>query len=591
MKKLLLLTLALAAAMSACKKDDFLDPQTTGLTEDQVFSDSTRTMQFLNRIYSDEGFQFQKQRWQSHGNTEQATDDAEYQFTGQDKPPVQMYLGIVYPTSFMGDGSTFSTNNASDFWYTPWTNIRRCNLLLSELPRTPLSARMRARVAAESRFLRAWYYEQLLSGFGGVPLIGDKVYTATDIINIPRNTYEECVNYLTSELDFCASQLPDVNGTAKSGVFGYSSVDYGRVTSGAALAFKSRILLRAASPLFNGGAETSDASLAALVSYPSFDASRWQKAATAAKAVMDANQYSLYVDNATKAGYGFYNVFLKRVNPEYIYAYERPANKDFEYFYNPPSRGGAWYSMPTQEIVDAFPMRNGKAITDPTSGYVATNPYVNRDPRFRYSIVFNGSSLFYGSTGIASPVSTVLNSADGPTLTNSKTGYYFRKMVDSTTSQGSGANTERGWPLIRYAEIVLNYSEAMNETGQTEMALQQIIALRQRAGVLPGTDSRYGIAMGLSQADARTLIRNERRIELLNEDQRWVDVRRWKIAMNVLNVPSHRMQVVTNGSGFTYTVIPVSVRPSHVFRPEMYLLPFPDAELRKVALLRQNPGW
>jgi hypothetical protein len=597
MKKILLTFVGALALMTACTKDDFLDPRTTGLTDDQVFSDSTRTLAFMSRIYADQGFSFNKGRWQTHGNTEQMTDDAEYLYIGTDKPSIQFYLGILTPVTYMGDGSSFSASNASDFWYTPWTNIRRCNLLLSRLPGAPLSAQKKARMVAETRFLRAWYIEQLITQFGGVPLIGNTLYTAEDIINIPRNSYADCVDYVITELDFCATQLPDVNGIPKAGASGYSSVEYGRVTSGTALALKSRLLLRAASPLFNGGAETTDGSLAALVSYPTNDQSRWQRAANAAKAVIDLNQYSLAVDNTTKPGYGFYNLFLQRVNSEYIYANERPANKDFEAHYYPGTRGGARNTTPTQEIVNAFPMANGKAITDATSGYSASNPYVNRDPRFRYSIIFNGAGV-YSSLGSVQPVYTYNGpgaTADAISLSGPSTGYFFRKMCDSTTAANSGANTTRSWPLIRYAEILLNYAEALNELGQTEPALQQIFALRQRAGIQPGTGNRYGIAVGLSQADARTLIRNERRIELLNEEQRLIDLRRWKLAMTVLNQANTRMNVVNTGTAtartFTYNVVPVVARPRHSFRPEMYLLPFPDAEIRKVPLLRQNPGW
>jgi hypothetical protein len=592
MKKLLLLALAALALTTACKKDDFLEPKTSALTEETVFADSTRTLGFLTRIYSDVAFSFQKQRWQSHGNTEQSTDDAEYNFSGTDKPPVQLYSGILTPLTFYGTGNAsgvnFDSGNGSDFWVTPWQNIRRCNLLLSKLPSTPLSKKMQARMAGEARFLRAWYYQQLLVCFGGIPIIEDKVYGIEDVINLPRTSYADCVSYISKELDAAAAILPRGNSD-------YSNPDYGRATAGACLALKSRLLLYAASPLFNGGAETSDASLAALVSYPSASTARWQAAADAAKAVMDLNLYSLYTDNATKPGYGYYSVFLQRVNPEYIFFYNRPSNKDFEYFYNPPTRGGSTYSMPTQNIADAFPMRNGKAITDATSGYVATNPYVNRDPRFNYSIIYNTASIFLASAGRAAPVYTYEGaSSDGFNLNNSFTGYWGRKMCDSTTSSSSGASTERGWPLMRYGEIVLNYAEALNEVGRTNDAITQIIALRTRAGILPGTDGRYGIASGISQSAARDLIRNERRIELCFEDHRYHDIRRWKIAMVTNNAFNTRMRITNRGTAaapgpYTYSIVNTIRR--HNFRPEMYLLPLPDAEIRKVPLLRQNPGW
>ncbi|WP_201982391.1 RagB/SusD family nutrient uptake outer membrane protein [Hymenobacter rubidus] len=570
MKKLLGLLLAGVALTTACKKDDFLEPRTSALTEDTVFSDSLRTFSFLSRVYADMGFSFAKGRWDSHGNTEEATDDAEYRYSGSGQKAVVLYSGTLTPLNFP----------FPEFYDLPWANIRRCNLLLSKLPTTPLAQSTKNRLALEARFLRAYYYEQLLVCFGGMPLIGDKVYGIEDVINQPRDSYADCVAYLSSELDACAAGLTsraNQNGT-----------DYGRITSGAALGLKSRLLLEAASPLFNGGAETQDPSLAAVVSYPTYNVSRWQAAADAAQAVINLNQYALVEDNATAPGNGFYSLFLQRVNTEYILPFNRGANRDMEGFYFPPTRGGAWNAMPTQNIVDAFPMKSGKPITDPTSGYVATNPYVNRDPRFYNTIIYNQSLLFL--SGAMAPVNTYEGAAsDGFDGTTSVTGYYCRKMCDALSS----ANTQRAWPLLRYAEILLNYAEAINETGQTTLAVPKLIELRRRAGIDAGTDGRYGIPAGISQAQLRTFIQNERRIELAYEDHRWHDIRRWKIAMVTNNAYNNRMRIVRSGTtpNFTYTYNVVSSIRRHNFRPEMYLLPIPDGEIRKVPLMRQNPGW
>jgi hypothetical protein len=570
MKKLLGLLLAGVAMTTACKKDDFLEPRTSALTEETVFTDSIRTFAFLSRVYVDMGFSFSKGRWDSHGNTEQATDDSEYRYSGSGQKAVVLYSGTLTPLNFP----------FPEFWDLPWTNIRRCNLFLSKLPSTPLSQTTRNRLAAEARFLRAYYYQQLLVCFGGVPIIEDKVYGIEDIINQSRTPYADCVSYLVSELDACATALPSrsiQNGT-----------DYGRATSGMCLALKSRLLLEAASPLFNGGAETQDPSLAPLVSYPTYSVSRWQAAADAAQAVINLNQYSLVEDNTTSPGLGFYSMFLQRVNTEYILPFNRGANRDMETFYFPPTRGQAWNSMPTQNIVDAFPMKNGKAISEAGSGYVATNPYVNRDPRFYHTITYNQSLLFLNSAMV--PVNTYEGApSDGFDGTTSVTGYYCRKMCDVNSS----ANTQRAWPLLRYAEILLNYAEAINETGQPSLAVPKLIDLRRRAGIDAGTDGRYGIPTGISQAQLRTLIQNERRIELAYEDRRWHDIRRWKIAMVTNNAYNNRMRIVRGGTApnFTYTYNVVSSIRRHNFRPEMYLLPIPDGEIRKVPLMRQNPGW
>jgi hypothetical protein len=572
MKKTLSLLLVGLALTTACQKDDFLEPRTSSLTEDSVFADSARTIAFQTAIYSATRFNFDKGRWSSHGSPEQATDDAEYRYSGGTQLAVVLYAGTYTPLNFP----------FTDFYDVPWTNIRRCNLLLSKLPNAPLRQSTRDRIALETRYLRAWYYSQLLVCFGGVPIIKDKVYGLEDFINEPRTSYADCVQYLSSELDACAAGL--VSAPAQA------AADYGRITSGAALALKSRILLQAASPLFNGGAETTDASLAALVSYPTYSMARWQAAADAANAVINSNQYSLVEDNTTAPGYGFYSLFLQRYNPEYIFFSNRGGNRDFEGFYFPPTRGGAWNSMPTQNIVDAFPMKNGKAITDATSGYVATNPYVNRDPRFYNTVIYNQAPLYLASAAGPAPVNTYEGApSDGIDLGGSTTGYYCRKMCDATTS----ANSQRGWPLMRYAEILLNYAEAINETGQPEQAVPKLVLIRRRAGIDAGTDGRYGIPTGLNVSQMRTFIQNERRIELAYEDQRWHDIRRWKIAMVTNNAFNNRMRVVRSGTSpnftYTYNIVPTIRR--HNFRPEMYLLPLPDGEIRKVPAFRQNPGW
>jgi hypothetical protein len=411
-------------------------------------------------------------------------------------------------------------------------------------------------------------------------LIKDQVFGITDIINLPRNTYAECVDYLVKELDTAATLLPAPNE--------YAEQDYGRITKGACMGLQSRILLYAASPLFNGGGEASGADLAKIVSYPSYDVKYWQQAAAAAEAVINSGYYSLYQDNSTAPGYGFYQVFLKRVNNEYMFAFHRPGNRDFESFYNPPSRGGDKYSQPTENLARAFPMKNGKAITDATSGYDPTHPYTNRDPRFNYSFIYNGS-LYYSTTSNGKiPVYTYEGApSDGFGATT--TGYYSRKMCDENISNNSSFNTERGWPLIRYAEMLLNYAEAINEAGQTDLAYPKLITLRERAGIEPGADGMYGLKSGMSVAEMREIIRNERRIELAFEDHRWHDIRRWKIAMVVGNAFNDCMKITKNGDNYTYNVVS-SIR-RHNFRPEMYLLPIPDGEIRKMPAMLQNPGW
>ncbi len=591
MKKFLIIA-GVCAVFVSCKKSGFLENKTTALNEAAVFSDSLRTIQFLNGIYNSIGFTFNKGRWDGHGNTEHSYDDGEYQYSSTIRPDVILYNGTISPTNY---GATNPT--LADAWNTPYTNIRRCNLLLQQLPTTPLSANTQSRIKGEAKCLRAWYYLQLLICYGGVPNVEDKVYDIEATLNIPRQKFADLVTYLSKEFDDAMDLLPAPGG--------YDNIDYGRVTKGTCLGLKSRLLLYAASPLFNGGAiQTASAEQIAAASYPTFSVTRWQAAADAAQAVINSGYYSLVLDT-TQAGLGFYKTFLTRINPELIFAVYRPLNKDFEGYYLPPILSGAANTRPTHNLAVAFPMKNGKAITDPASGYDSTRPYDNRDPRFRYTLIYNGSGYANNSL-VQVPFYTYGTTATSTTtyiVAPGQTGYYSRKMCDSTVTNGGGSSVDREWPLMRYAEILLNYAEAVNETGQTNLAYPRLMELRRRAGIDRGADGLYGMKANMSQTEMRAFVQNERRIELAFEDQRWNDIRRWKIAMTLYNgspIGYNSTVVITRtdasgnlatGTGLTfkYTVAPTSFL--HTFRPEMYLLPIQDVEIRKMPAMVQNPGW
>ena len=251
---------------------------------------------------------------------------------------------------------------------------------------------------------------------------------------------------------------------------------------------------------------------------------------------------------------------------------------------------------PTQSLVEAFPMMDGKTIVE-SSAYNPNDPYVNRDPRLTYSIIYNGLS-YINNSSVKTPVytymsagSTIANTtADAYTPSGQFTGYFSRKMCDENISNGLAATTERAWPLIRYAEILLNYAEAINEAGQPEKAVEKLILLRERAGILPGTDGRYGIKAGITVNELRTLIQNERRIELAFEDHRWNDIRRWKIASTVLKGFNSIDIITRTGTNTFVHTISRAPRPLN-FRDAMYLLPIPLSEIQKMPLIEQNPEY
>ncbi|MEJ7693133.1 RagB/SusD family nutrient uptake outer membrane protein [Daejeonella sp.] len=564
MKTLFFSFLLAMAMVSSCKKGtDFLEKtQTSDLNEASVFADSARTMDALVGIYTDIGNFAAHDRYSGAGLTA-ASDEAEASLISA----AQEF--IKWATSGIS-----AINTRDDVWSPCYANIRRVNIFLKNVPNSPLSAGLKSRVIGEARFLRAWYYFQLVKHLGGVVLIGENIYGTQDGIPGKRNTYEECVNYITAECDAAAALLP----------LEQVSQDYGRITKGACLALKARMLLYAASPLFNGGGIATDAGLKAITGYPSASNDRWLKAAQAADAVIQMGIYQLNEDNATAPGYGFYKVFTLRKNSEYILARMAAINKTLETFYDPSSRGGSANAFPYQELVDDFEMKNGKPISDPTSGYNPANPYLNRDPRLAYTVLFNGGIRLDRNTSKPAVVYTNTGSPDG----GSKTGYYVFKMLDDASiNVGSFPSTQRCFPLMRYAEILLNKAEALNEfQGPTPEVYNTVELVRKRAGLLP-----FQLPAGLSQEKMRQRIRNERRVELAYEEHRFWDVRRWKIAEQTDNRMLKGMKVTRLQNGtFTYEIVPVR---QHTFRPAMYLFPIPQTEISKSAdgSLQQNPGW
>jgi len=548
----------------SCGKKNFLDQtETTNLNEQTVFSDSARTVAFLTNIYIDIGFTENATRF-GNGGLDAACDEAEPQKSASITTSVQFATGTVNPSII-----------SKDAWDLPYTNIRRVNLLLKHLPQTPIPSHIRNVMKAEARFLRAWYYAILLKHYGGIPLLGDAVFNVTDKIPAVRNTYKECVDYIVSECDAAAGALPMER----------IREDYGRASGGAAMALKARVLLYAASPLFNGG---NIAPQNPLTGYTDNVTERWKLAADAAAALMRSNAYSLYEDNTTAPGYGFYKVFTMRVNPEYILARMQGGNRELETAWQPPSRDGAHGGFPYQNFVDAFGMANGKGITDPASGYNPNDPYKDRDPRLAYSIIRDQTPLIQNN-GLKEPVNIYLGS-DGKGVSQdavyagTPTGYYTNKMLDENIAANFIHGSQRCFPLMRYAEVLLNFAEATNEyTGPVQEVYDAVEQVRKRAGLSP-----YQLPAGLSREQMREAIHAERRVELAFEGHRFWDVRRWKIAEQTETKMMNGMEVRRAGGNVSYTIFPVR---KHNFRTAMYLWAIPQSETAKSPELTQNPSW
>ena len=447
---------------------------------------------------------------------------------------------------------------------------------------------------AEARFLRAYFYFMLMRQYGPVVLTKNEVLPVDAPVSelmLPRSSFDDCVNYVVEQLDSAASVLP---------VIPAQDQDYGRATKGAALAIKSRLLLYAASPFYNGNSSLSNfrsSENQPLISQE-YDREKWKRAADAAKAVIDLGVYQLYKDPDGDLIKTQRNILLTPWNEECIFA--RKSN-------NQPSwdihcsirRAGGWNGIgPTQEMVDAYFMKDGKSITESSlyreNGFTnnISNMYVDREPRFYASIIYNGQKYKGGSIVSDSViVDFTYSGKDGKQFGGedyTHTGYLVYKNVSPETNRLAGQYKSRPIVLIRLGEIYLNYAEALAEYGgsaaETE-ALSYLNLIRDRAGI-----PQYGTGVdGLPVVSGDELIekiRMERRVELAFETHRWFDIRRWKVVKEYMG-DMHGMSIDKNGEEFYQR----TVAATHVWKDEYYWWPIPQYEMDRGDLLVQNPGW
>jgi hypothetical protein len=578
--------LAAMACLAACKKD-FLDAKGNAIIiEADVFKDSARALGVVNQLYNNLGISYNQRRFSNQG-LDAACDESE---------PVSDLTAYTYRIT---TGGVNPSNADKGLWTTAYSMIRAANVFMKNKDSIPVIDSVRNEWTAEVRFMRAWYYFQLVKHYGGVPLIGDRIFKEDEKIDIKRSTYEACVNYIVAECDAATGPLP----------LSYqpSNLSWMKVTKGAAMAVKARMLLYAASDLVNNGARADDPEH--LVSYATADPERWRLAAKAAKDVILLGQYSLYKATATP----LYSFFLQNTpQAEHILNYWLPVSTANNFYVenvsNPQSRStsnsyaGA-KAFPIQELVDEFEMSNGLKITDAASGYpgIGDNMYKNRDPRFYATISYNGSIRNMGGlgdqpvntyTGVIPTGNAAATSAisDGIyTSTGTKTGYFRYKTLYNFGVAG-GSELGRPWWLIRYAEILLNAAEATNESeGATQEVYNWLIDIRSRAGIAAGSNGLYGLKPNMLKDEMREVVRHERRVELAFEEHRFWDIRRWKIAPTVENAETHGMEITRAANGsFSYRVV---VLRKHVFTDAMYFWPIPQSELTTTASLKQNPGY
>ena len=533
----------------------------TSLSEEQVFASFDYNSRRVNNIYSylPSGFLAI-----DGAMLASASDEAEHTL---ETSAVQKF----------NNGSWNPIDNPDDVWGKYYAGIRAVNLFLStidgiNLDQYRLDPEQQAlyesqlaeidRWTYEVRFLRAFFYFELTKRYGGVPIITEPLSVDDDLRGIQRNTLDECIQFIVDECNAAADGLPVT----------YPSASRGRVTKGAALALKSRALLYAASDLFNTPSWAGGYAHPELISVTGDRMERWKAAADAAKEVIDLATYNLATD------YG--SLFRTFNSPEIILVRREGASNAFEQANYPIGYDlGMSGTTPSQNLVDAYEMADGSKFDWNNPAHAAA-PYENRDPRLARTVLTNNT--FFKDR----PVEAWTGGRDGKgTPLATRTGYYLRKYVDENLNLLQGNTSVHSWILFRLAEIYLNYAEALNEYDPGNPDIKTYVDLvRARPGV-----EMPPLPDGLSQAEMRDRIRNERRVELAFEGHRFWDVRRWMVASETLGSTLAGVDITKTGTDqFTYT--PVNVE-NRVVDPRMYLYPIPQSELLLAGGWAQNPLW
>jgi starch-binding outer membrane protein, SusD/RagB family len=404
------------------------------------------------------------------------------------------------------DIASNNTSSSNNVYFT----IRRINLAITGIEQGTLSDDVKAKLKGQMYFFRAYMYFNLVKLYGGVPLVLNSQDINEDELNVGRSKTSVCIAQIAKDLDSCY-------GLPKSWPL---TTDGGRITKGAAMALKGKVLMYWASPQFN----------------PNNDGARWENAYAACKAAYDT---------CVSHGYGllsnFANIFIDETSSNI----ERMIWRTYDNITVNPGRGtntenitrpysettgGSGSNQPTWNLVQAFPMKDGTPINAASSGYNPVLFWVNRDPRFDATIAYNGSVWpLSGKTGRKQwNYSGVTEDAPNP----SKTGFYCKKICNPSISaagalynSNSGGGSGMDWIDMRFAEVLLNLAECANATGRMSEAQALIIKLRQRAGIIAGSNN-YGLALATTQAQMADLILNEREIEFAMEGKRYDDLRR-----------------------------------------------------------------
>lgn len=479
---------------------------------------------------------------------------------------------VITSTMTPDDQGAFASNWAAVmenwWWKSVYANIRSCNLFFEKIDNTEFTDESyKQQLIGEVHFLRGYFYYLLMAQYGGVPLI-DKVMNVGDSYEIPRNTFEQTVNFIVADFDAAIANNKLANQTDKT-----------RATSGAVYALKSRVLLYAASELHHNISWESGYSHPELVGYTTDNRTELYTAAKTAAAEAMKLGYELYNVNPDKSK-NFQELFLQMNSNEQIFItkYDKVnspywATDWLAWVCGAPSYGGWGLNQVTANLADAFENSDGTTFNINAK---SADPYSNRDPRLDGTILHNGSSWYYNSWGYLSP--TTIDITQGADYKDGNTtGYYIKKFISTTDQENTwyyGSRQPQPYIQIRYAEVLLNYAEACLGLGDETSTRNTMNLIRERAGMPDIPTTETGTAL-------LNRYRNERRVELAWEGHRFFDVRRWMIAPEAYTAAKGVR--LANGSFSEFDFEQRAWNNSH------YLIPIPRSEMQKNSVLIQNP--
>ena len=619
--KVSLLVTLMAFALS-CNKDFLNTKPLDKISSAATWGDGALSEAFIFNVYSFLGYGgFEEQALAAY------TDEAMFTHAGRN---------INTFTEGTESANNVAWQSATYEWGNMYLAIRQANVALENLPKATFTDQaLKDKLMGEAYFLRAYYYQQLLRFYGGVPLIS-KPYGLDEDYTVARGTYDECVKFITSDLDNAIKLLE-----------GKANIP-GRASKLAAQALKARVLLYAASDLHDGPTVKAKSPTLGgyanldLIAYPSGDrTARWNAAKAAAKAVLDAGVgYKMNLTSPVSAEEGKNNymsialggqsavgdasaateLILQRTHTA-LYTQEDnwPLGGIHYGINNGPNGYHNWAgNTPIQNLVDDYEMMDGSKFDWSNPAHKAA-PYENRDPRFYSTVMYDGSTWkprpsdvagldpanqiqtgYYddGNGGKINGIDTRESAIEN--WNGSRTHYYTRKFIDPNPALADNQSSAQviPWPFIRYTEMALSYAEACIETGDEAEAIKWINKIRFRAGMPAVTDK--GTAL-------RDRLRNERRIELVYEEHRYHDARRWMIPATTVGRGIKSINVdgkLKAGAkapkiykydktlyNYTYTVEDNTSNETRKWVDKMYYRVLSRDELQRNTKLVQNPGY